>query len=382
MEGVKNIFSNAFKVDQDQECWQDCEVRFDVKVADIALRSGEIVCDGELDSVEDLKGGNGELGSLKVTNLRLLWVSNEGNSVNNLSIGYGTITSLTLKSLSSRLAGNATAMHVQARATSGEGRASKGAKFEFIFSVTGPMRDSPRLFTSIQAVYRAYDTTRMYRELRLRCACIKDAELLTLPQETITNKVPGVWNLSSDAGNLGVMFFTNIRFVWHALLAENFNVSVPWIQIKYVKLKDTKFGRALCVKCTDRSGGYVLGFRVDPADKVEPLHHELRALAATYSQNPYLGIVATGGGALEMATPFPSKSRADDVEIVDSTEANFDALAAYYADAGGRSGEEADRRIYLDPYLGLAVESTEALGRGDLTLADLWSVTSKDDSRQ
>ena len=83
-----------------------------------------------------------------------------------------------------------------------------------------------------------------------------------------------------------------------------------------------------------------------------------------------------------MATPFPSKSRADDVEIVDSTEANFDALAAYYADAGGRSGEEADRRIYLDPYLGLAVESTEALGRGDLTLADLWSVTSKDDSRQ
>ena len=102
MEGVKNIFSNAFKVDQDQECWQDCEVRFDVKVADIALRSGEIVCDGELDSVEDLKGGNGELGSLKVTNLRLLWVSNEGNSVNNLSIGYGTITSLTLKSLSSR----------------------------------------------------------------------------------------------------------------------------------------------------------------------------------------------------------------------------------------------------------------------------------------
>lgn len=70
MEAAKNIFSNAFKVDRDQECWQDCEVRFDVKVADIALRSGEIVCDGELDSVEDLKGGNGELGSLKVTNLR------------------------------------------------------------------------------------------------------------------------------------------------------------------------------------------------------------------------------------------------------------------------------------------------------------------------
>jgi hypothetical protein len=32
----------------------------------VGLRGGEFVCDGALDQIEDLKGNNGELGSLKV----------------------------------------------------------------------------------------------------------------------------------------------------------------------------------------------------------------------------------------------------------------------------------------------------------------------------
>ena len=45
------------------------------------------------------------------------------------------------------------------------------------------------------------------------------------------NKVDGVWNLSSDQGNLGTFFITNVRVVWHANLAENFNVSIPYLQV-------------------------------------------------------------------------------------------------------------------------------------------------------
>ena len=41
----------------------------------------------------------------------------------------------------------------------------------------------------------------------------------------------GIWNLSSEQGNLGVFVVTNIRIVWFAELAENFNVSVPYLQI-------------------------------------------------------------------------------------------------------------------------------------------------------
>jgi hypothetical protein len=45
------------------------------------------------------------------------------------------------------------------------------------------------------------------------------------------NRVHGVWNLSSDQGNLGTFFLTNIRLVWHANQAENFNVSIPYMQV-------------------------------------------------------------------------------------------------------------------------------------------------------
>lgn len=103
------------------------------------------------------------------------------------------------------------------------------SRFEFIF--TSLVKASPRLFTTVQAVYRAYETTKLYRDLKLRGAIIKDKQLMLLPHEQVYNKVVGVWNLSSDQGNLGTFFITNVRLVWHANLAENFNVSIPYLQM-------------------------------------------------------------------------------------------------------------------------------------------------------
>jgi hypothetical protein len=64
----------------------------------------------------------------------------------------------------------------------------------------------------------AYDTSKLFRDLKLRGAIVKDKELILLPHEQIYNKVQGVWNLSADQGNLGVFFITNVRLVWHAVL--------------------------------------------------------------------------------------------------------------------------------------------------------------------
>ena len=61
------------------------------------------------------------------------------------------------------------------------------SKFEFIF--TSFVRDSPRLFATIQTVFRAYDTSRMYRDLKLRGAVISDKELKLLPLEQIYSQV-------------------------------------------------------------------------------------------------------------------------------------------------------------------------------------------------
>ena len=79
-----------------------------------------------------------------------------------------------------------------------------GSRFEFIF--TNLVTNSPRLFNTIQAVHRSYDGSKMYRDLKLRGAIIADKELKLLPKEEVYNKVNGVWNLSSEQGNLGTFF--------------------------------------------------------------------------------------------------------------------------------------------------------------------------------
>lgn len=108
-----------------------------------------------------------------------------------------------------------------------------GNRFEFIF--TSLVKNSPRLFTTVQSVERAYKTSSLYRDLKLRGSIIRDHQLILLPLEQVYNRIPDAWNLSSDQGNLGQFFITNVRLVWHANLAQNFNVSVPYMQMKHVR---------------------------------------------------------------------------------------------------------------------------------------------------
>merc|ERR1712007_138733 len=61
-------------------------------------------------------------------------------------------------------------------------------------------------------------------------------------------KIGGIWNLSSDQGNLGNFIITNVRTVWFAVLAENFNVSIPYLQMKSINVRNSKFGQALVIK--------------------------------------------------------------------------------------------------------------------------------------
>ena len=42
---------------------------------------------------------------------------------------------------------------------------AQGSRFEFVF--TNLVKNSPRLFTTVQAVFRAYDTTHLYRNLKV-----------------------------------------------------------------------------------------------------------------------------------------------------------------------------------------------------------------------
>jgi Bardet-Biedl syndrome 5 protein len=346
--------------------WQDREIRFDAKVGLLNPRKGEAQIDS-INSVEDTKGNNGERGSLIVTNLRIIWVSHANSSVN-LSIGLGTVLTANIRKAKSKLRGQTQALCVMARWNS---------KFEFIF--TSLVKNSPRLFTTIQAVMRAYETSKLYRDLKLRGSVINNGELIMLPQEQVYSKIEGVWNLSSDQGNLGVFYFTNVRVVWHAEMAKNFNISLPYMQVKSLKMRDSKFGKALVLEAYKRSGGYILGFRMDPLSRLEEVFRELTKLYALFSTNPNFGV----DFVLEAETPALQQLLQprveEDAEIIEDHQ-DTRAVAAYYAEVSDDGGGEADGGVggdgagaggvSLDPRLGLAVES---LAEG-LSTQQLWNV--------
>ena len=47
---------------------------------------------------------------------------------------------------------------------------------------------------------------------------------------------------------------------------------------------------ALVIESSELSGGYVLGFRVDPQDKLEQVFKEISSLHKIYSDNPIFGV--------------------------------------------------------------------------------------------
>jgi Bardet-Biedl syndrome 5 protein len=333
--------------------WQDREIRFDISGEEFALRKGEFVID-TLDSVEDTKGNNGEKGLLMVTNLRLLWHCTRDPRIN-LSIGFNCTANVTIHNANSRLRGTTQALYVNTK--------YNNSRFEFVFTYL--VQESPRLFTTVSAVWKAYDSSRLYRDLKLRCAIIQDQDLILVPHEQVLTKLQGAWNLSSDQGNLGTLYVTNVRVVWFANLAENFNVSIPYLQIVALKIRDSKFGPAFVIETSTHAGSYVLGFRIDPAEKLNDLFKEISSLWKVYSMSPIIGVdfkVESVPKSLDKATV----RRVQDGQDVVQTVAQ-DAFAAYYADEGQKN---ADRKPVFEPSIGLAVEKL----RDGVSLESLWSI--------
>ncbi|XP_060085835.1 Bardet-Biedl syndrome 5 protein homolog [Ylistrum balloti] len=335
-----------------EDLWEDRDVRFDVNPSQMRMRPGEKMID-RLDAVEDTKGNNGDRGRIMVTNLRIIWHSLNMPRVN-LSIGFNCVINISTKTAQSKLRGTTEALYVLTKCNT--------TRFEFIF--TNLIPGSPRLFTTVIAVHRAYDTSKLYRDLKLRGALVHNKQLRLLPQEQIYNNVNGVWNLSSDQGNLGTFFITNVRLVWHANINESFNVSIPYLQMRSVKIRDSKFGLALVVESSQQSGGFVLGFRIDPAEKLQQVVKEIQSLHRVYSACPLFGVEFETEERIEDSQDLTVERVQDDVEI--ENEGTSDAFAAYFADGS----KDKDRDPVYSEELGLAIEKL----REGFTLHGLWDV--------
>ena len=382
---IDDISACIIKMNSDSESqlWQDWEIRFDIPARQLELRRGEHLID-ELGSVEDTKGRDAERGLLQLTNLRIIWQSHARSRVN-VSVGLGCVTAFNVKTASSRLRGGTTqalmvSCRVPVKGATSTLSAAPGSTFEFIF--TSLVKASPKIFIVAQSALKAYESSRTYREAKLRSAIVNAKELILLPGERIFTRLEGVWNLSSDQGNLGVLITTNFRFVWFATFVENFNVSVPYCQIRTLELRETKNYPALVIQTGARAGALLLGFKIDDVSTRQTVFTEISALREAAFEKPNYGVhVDAVEGTDKTSSNAKSAPRAaniavneDEKVIIDDRSATgdsrSDALALYFTGgADASSGVDGSRSIIFSPLLGLAVEQPPA----GLTLERLWS---------
>ena len=352
-------------IEKVEPLWQDRDVRFDVPLIELKLRNGERIIE-YYNKVEDTKGNCGEEGKLTVTNLRVIWQSKVKPRIN-LSVGLGCISSITNRTIHTKLRGKHEALYIMTKVN--------GTRYEFIFTqIELEIGTQFGIVELVSKICRAYSSTKLFRALKLRSAVISanGKQLKVLQSETIYNKINGVWNLSSDQGNLGTMHLTNIRIVWHANMNELFNISLPYVQISNIKIRESKFGVALVIESTESSGGYVLGFRIDPPDKMNSIYNELYNLYSVHSTQPDLGVetyleLGSGQTFNEIETEaMISTKESETNEIEESSAQHSDAIAAYMADEGITKNSN----VVYCPQLGLAIEKI----KDGFTLESLWHV--------
>ncbi|VDM59867.1 unnamed protein product [Angiostrongylus costaricensis] len=327
----------------------------------LRLVPGEVQID-RVDMVEDTKGNKGDRGVMRVTNLRLIWYASSMPRIN-LSIGYNNITGLQSREVISRIRGiEVEALYVMARAP------NFSTKFEFIFTaMTSGMHS--KLFNTVNSVHRAYETTKLYRELKMRGSIVDERHnLKLLPLEQLIENVSGVWNLSSDQGTLGCFVITNVRLVWFASTNPLYNVSVPYLQLYSCRIRESKFGLALVVETSPQSGEYVLGFRIDPAERLQQVCTAIQALHKAANIQPIFGVTFS-----KDKPPSPRESNAETMneteeEEEEQKELRTDAFAAYFSDGNVHSDER--RPPVFSEELGLAIEQLKP----GFTLADLWNI--------
>lgn len=55
-------------------------------------------------------------------------------------------------------------------------------------------------------------------------------------------------------------------------------------------MRDSKFGLALVIETLPTGGSYVLGFRIDPEEKLRDAYKEINSLFKIYSASPLFGV--------------------------------------------------------------------------------------------
>ena len=261
--------------------WKDKKLCFDLRSSDLELDKGEQLI-GCFYPIEDVKGNQDELGLMKATNLRLIWICCKKKRVN-LSIGWRTVTLVYEQNLKDTLCGSSTSLFILSKYDS--------TKYEFVFSKKSGQNDiwmgvgsggnpdnwniiaqlkqfsqdktslishlSPMYmddpFEVVFKVWQAYKQTHLFRQCRSNLqqllsspenatdpvgqpqqkASFKVVDVNKLPSEEIIEIFSGVAQLETRTlKHMGTLLLTNVRIIWLDDLLPLRNLSIPYIRSK------------------------------------------------------------------------------------------------------------------------------------------------------
>ena len=326
------------------------------------LTNGEVEI-ATLDSVEDSVRIKGQRGRMTLTNLRVMWQCYK-HYKRNISIGLDCISSVSIKKATSKTKGTTRALFLNVR--------YRNSTLRFI--LTSLVKSNPNIFSFVSKVRASYQTSGLFRDLKLRGAFVHDEELVRLPNEEVYSHITGVWSLANGKGSLGSLFVTNVRIVWYSSTTDHINASVPYLQISKIMLRDSeRHGSIMVMVLKQRARGLTFGFKIDPVEKLPDLFSEITSMYKIIKKTPNFGVQyrmedaddEDSDGEVDGPLNIP-----DDVEIVHDDD-DVDPFALYCDDKNW-SDSSKNRDPIFNTDLGLAVEP---LPEG-LTISKLWGVVS------
>ena len=351
--------------------WQDRQVIFNASKSEFIFGKGEETYK-TMSSIEDLKAN--EIGTFIFTNLRLIWYNNK-NPKANQSIGYDCIDSLEKKTSDSMMTGQSNILSIHCKVDKN--------RYELEYRHLSENNHDP--YINLTNILKLYEEGRLYREMKQNYEDIIDKDnkiLILLKNEKMIDTIKNISiniNNESDTGNykssnMGTLYITNIRVIWISDKNNNYNITIPYIQISASNGENNpSFGISLKIKLTRIYNYFTVLFYAKSGKINEQFCEDFQKKMIKNLQSPILGI-----SLMKKGEGVQDKLKAKIAKIADIvygqeeiSENNEDEQAGMvYLINEGRNKQNSINDIEFSKELGIACQKLPE----NVTINDLWKI--------
>ncbi|OMJ81817.1 hypothetical protein SteCoe_17639 [Stentor coeruleus] len=146
-------------------------------------------------------------------------------------------------------------------------------------------------------------------------------------------------------------------------MAESYNVSLPYVQFKSIRKKETNLGSIVIIDICKLYGSYNLTFRNEKSDEIAS---EISRLFRIYVDNPILGLEVS---VQEAQNPIETSQQPrvfDDIEIIEPIYAGQSHASAAYCVSESTNSNQVD----FSSELCLAIETPP----NNISIEQLWRI--------